>query len=100
MNVNFCLKLYELCRPYAVEMICSTVCMSKCCCVVSMNFLVFVRVRVGAKALCMSKCPYDFLMSWRLLLCRGEKGWFRIVRGTNNLAIESDCDWAVPKMVW
>ncbi|CAI5461919.1 unnamed protein product [Closterium sp. Yama58-4] len=30
----------------------------------------------------------------------GENGWFRIVRGTNNLAIESGCDWAVPKVVW
>eukprot|EP00475_Leptophrys_vorax_P004275 TRINITY_DN12550_c0_g2_i1.p1 TRINITY_DN12550_c0_g2~~TRINITY_DN12550_c0_g2_i1.p1 ORF type:complete len:561 (+),score=8.08 TRINITY_DN12550_c0_g2_i1:101-1684(+) len=30
----------------------------------------------------------------------GEKGWFRIVRGVNNLAIESGCDWAVPKVVW
>lgn len=28
----------------------------------------------------------------------GEQGWFRIVRGTNNLAIESGCDWAVPKL--
>ncbi|CAI7920654.1 unnamed protein product, partial [Closterium sp. NIES-54] len=30
----------------------------------------------------------------------GENGWFRIVRGTNNLAIESGCDWAVPKVMW
>ena len=28
----------------------------------------------------------------------GEKGWFRIVRGTNNLGIESECTWAVPKV--
>eukprot|EP00126_Sphaerothecum_destruens_P013059 Sdes_comp22342_c0_seq1m20824 len=28
----------------------------------------------------------------------GEKGWFRIVRGVNNLAIESNCDWAVPDL--
>ena len=28
----------------------------------------------------------------------GERGWFRILRGTNNLAIESDCDWAVPQL--
>jgi cathepsin X len=26
----------------------------------------------------------------------GENGWFRLVRGTNNLGIESDCDFAVP----
>jgi cathepsin X len=26
----------------------------------------------------------------------GETGWFRIVRGTNNLGIESRCVWAVP----
>lgn len=25
----------------------------------------------------------------------GEDGWFRIVRGTNNLGIEANCDWAV-----
>ena len=25
----------------------------------------------------------------------GEHGWFRIVRGTNNLGIEANCDWAV-----
>ena len=28
----------------------------------------------------------------------GEKGWFRIVRGENNLEIESSCNWAVPKV--
>ena len=28
----------------------------------------------------------------------GENGWFRIVRGTNNLGIESECTWAVPKV--
>jgi len=27
----------------------------------------------------------------------GERGWARIIRGINNLAIESDCEWAVPK---
>ncbi len=26
----------------------------------------------------------------------GEHGWMRIVRGTDNLGIESNCDWAVP----
>jgi len=26
----------------------------------------------------------------------GENGFFRIVRGVNNLAIESDCSWATP----
>ena len=29
----------------------------------------------------------------------GEQGWFRIVRGVNNLGIESACDWAVPKAI-
>ena len=28
----------------------------------------------------------------------GESGWFRIVRGTNNLGIEGMCTWAVPKV--
>ena len=28
----------------------------------------------------------------------GENGFFRIVRGENNLRIESDCQWAVPKV--
>ena len=28
----------------------------------------------------------------------GENGWFRIVRGTNNLGIEGMCTWAVPKV--
>ena len=28
----------------------------------------------------------------------GEKGWFRIVRGENNLGIEADCQWAVPRV--
>eukprot|EP00462_Mataza_sp_D1_P024172 CAMPEP_0175144220 /NCGR_PEP_ID=MMETSP0087-20121206/13988_1 /TAXON_ID=136419 /ORGANISM="Unknown Unknown, Strain D1" /LENGTH=580 /DNA_ID=CAMNT_0016428619 /DNA_START=8 /DNA_END=1750 /DNA_ORIENTATION=- len=26
----------------------------------------------------------------------GEHGWARIIRGTNNLGIEANCDWAVP----
>lgn len=30
----------------------------------------------------------------------GEMGWFRIVRGINNLGIEAHCDWAVPKVTW
>lgn len=30
----------------------------------------------------------------------GENGWFQIVRGTDNLGIESNCDWAVPKATW
>merc|ERR1712054_637503 len=25
----------------------------------------------------------------------GEEGWFRLVRGTNNLGVEANCDWAV-----
>lgn len=27
----------------------------------------------------------------------GENGFFRIVRGVNNLAIEQECSWAIPK---
>jgi cathepsin X len=30
----------------------------------------------------------------------GEEGFFRIVRGKNNCAIESDCFWGVPKDTW
>ena len=30
----------------------------------------------------------------------GEKGFFRVVRGINNLGIESACSWAVPKDTW
>ena len=30
----------------------------------------------------------------------GENGFFRIVRGTNNLGIENDCAWAVPRDTW
>jgi len=26
----------------------------------------------------------------------GENGWFRLVRGVNNLGVEANCDWAVP----
>ena len=28
----------------------------------------------------------------------GENGWFRVVRGVDNLGIESECQWAVPKV--
>ena len=28
----------------------------------------------------------------------GEKGWFKIARGINNLGIESECTWAVPQV--
>jgi cathepsin X len=28
----------------------------------------------------------------------GEKGWFRIARGTNNLGVEKECVWATPKL--
>lgn len=29
----------------------------------------------------------------------GEKGWFRIIRGVDNLGIESqECSWAVPRL--
>lgn len=30
----------------------------------------------------------------------GEQGFFRVCRGTNNIAIESDCQFAVPKDTW
>ncbi len=30
----------------------------------------------------------------------GEKGFFRIIRGENNLGIESFCSWAVPRDTW
>jgi len=30
----------------------------------------------------------------------GENGYFRIIRGINNLGIESSCKWAVPKDTW
>jgi len=30
----------------------------------------------------------------------GESGFFKIVRGVNNLAIETDCDWATPVKDW
>ena len=30
----------------------------------------------------------------------GENGFFRIIRGINNLGIESSCHWAVPKDTW
>jgi cathepsin X len=30
----------------------------------------------------------------------GEYGFFRIIRGVDNLAIESDCSWATPVDTW
>lgn len=30
----------------------------------------------------------------------GENGFVRVCRGTNNIAIESDCAWATPKDTW
>lgn len=30
----------------------------------------------------------------------GEDGFFRVVRGTNNIAIESNCTWATPIDTW
>lgn len=30
----------------------------------------------------------------------GENGFFRVIRGINNIAIESDCSWAVPVDTW
>lgn len=30
----------------------------------------------------------------------GEEGFFRIVRGSNNIKVESNCTWGVPKDTW
>ncbi len=30
----------------------------------------------------------------------GEQGFFRVIRGVNNIAIESDCAWATPTDTW
>jgi len=30
----------------------------------------------------------------------GDEGFFKVVRGVNNLGIEADCSWAVPKDTW
>lgn len=30
----------------------------------------------------------------------GEKGWMRVVRGVDNIGIESGCNWVVPKVTW
>ena len=30
----------------------------------------------------------------------GEQGFFRVIRGINNIAIESDCAWATPVDSW
>jgi cathepsin X len=30
----------------------------------------------------------------------GESGFFRVIRGINNIAIESDCAWATPRDTW
>jgi cathepsin X len=30
----------------------------------------------------------------------GENGFMRLVKGTNNIAIETDCSWATPKDTW
>jgi C1A family cysteine protease len=30
----------------------------------------------------------------------GESGFVRVIRGINNIAIESDCAWAVPTDTW
>jgi cathepsin X len=30
----------------------------------------------------------------------GESGYFRLIRGINNIGIESNCSWAVPKDTW
>jgi len=30
----------------------------------------------------------------------GQEGFFKVVRGVNNLGIEGDCSWAVPRDTW
>lgn len=30
----------------------------------------------------------------------GIKGFFKLLRGENNLGIENDCSWGVPKDTW
>ena len=30
----------------------------------------------------------------------GEQGFFRVIRGVNNINIESDCSWATPLDTW
>jgi cathepsin X len=30
----------------------------------------------------------------------GESGYFRVIRGVNNIAIESNCSWGVPVDTW
>ena len=30
----------------------------------------------------------------------GEQGFFRVIRGVNNIGIESDCSWATPNDTW
>lgn len=30
----------------------------------------------------------------------GESGYFRVIRGVNNIAIETNCSWAVPTDTW
>lgn len=30
----------------------------------------------------------------------GESGYFRVIRGVNNIAIESNCSWAIPLDTW
>ena len=30
----------------------------------------------------------------------GDQGFFKLIRGKNNMNIESDCSWAVPKDTW
>ena len=43
--------------------------------------------------------PYWFVRnSWGSYF--GESGFFRIIRGTNNLGIEKSCHWAAPKDTW
>ena len=30
----------------------------------------------------------------------GDQGFFKVIRGKNNIGIESDCAWAVPEDTW
>jgi len=35
-----------------------------------------------------------------LFVCRGEGGWFRLIRGVDALGIEDMVSWATPKVTW
>ena len=39
--------------------------------------------------------PFSKALKSSCFFARRENGWFRVVRGKNNLGIEANCDWAV-----